>query len=206
MTGTMEDRGLQPTAAALPFISPATKLGKVGLIVSNFQRSLEFYADIIGLQILARSERSAQLGVAAENRILLELEERVGVRRLTGKRFGLYHFALLLRSRADLSSFAEHLQSAAVRAGMSDHLVSEAFYLEDPDSLQIEVYADRDREGWLRHDGEIAVATEPLNLRKHLSHRHQPWAGAPLGSTIGHIRRIYKVMQQRFFASPRPLL
>lgn len=53
MTSTIEHRGLQPAAAALPVISPATKLGKVALIVSNLQRSLDFYAGIIGLQILA---------------------------------------------------------------------------------------------------------------------------------------------------------
>ncbi|WP_263384501.1 VOC family protein [Granulicella arctica] len=187
MSNTVEDQSLQPVAAALPLLSAATKLGKVGLVVSNLQRSLEFYADIIGLQVLAQSERSAQLGITAENRILLELEQREGVRKLIGKRLGLYHFALLLPSRADLSSFAEHLQTAGVRAGMSDHLVSEAFYLEDPDGLQIEVYADRDPKEWLWDGDEIAVATQPLDLRKLLSHRHQPWAGAPLGSTIGHI-------------------
>jgi catechol 2,3-dioxygenase len=187
MRSTVEDRSSQPAADALPFISAATKLGKVGLIVSNLQRSLDFYAGIIGLEVLARGERSAQLGIAAENRILLELEQREGVRKLLGKRLGLYHFALLLPSRADLSSFAENLQSARVRAGMSDHLVSEAFYLEDPDGLQIEVYADRDPKEWLWDGDEIAVATQPLDLRKLLSHRHQPWAGVPLGSTIGHI-------------------
>ena len=187
MNSTMENRRLQLATAATPLLSAATKLGKVGLIVSDLQRSLEFYAEIIGLQILARSESSAQLGVAVENRILLELEERKGVRKLTGKRLGLYHFALLLPSRADLSSFAEHLQASGVRAGMSNHLVSEAFYLEDPDGLQIEVYADRDREDWLWQDGEIAMATQPLDLRKLLNHPHQPWAGVPLGSTIGHI-------------------
>jgi catechol 2,3-dioxygenase len=187
MSSTVEDRRSQPATSAIPFISAATKLGKVGLIVSNLQRSLEFYADIIGLQILARNESLAQLGVVAENRILLELEQREGVRKLTGKRLGIYHFALLLPSRADLSSFAEHLQRAGVRAGMSDHLVSEAFYLEDPDGLQIEVYADRNPKEWPWHDGELAVATQPLDLRNLLSHRHQPWAGAPLGSAIGHI-------------------
>ncbi len=187
MTSTMEERGLQLATAATPLLSAATKLGKVGLIVSDLQRSLDFYAEIIGLQILARSGNFAQLGVGEENRILLELEERKGVRELTGKRLGLYHFALLLPSRADLGSFAEHLQVFGVRAGMSDHLVSEAFYLEDPDGLQVEVYADRSPENWLWHNGEIAVAAEPLDLRKLLNHRHQRWAGVPLGSTMGHI-------------------
>jgi catechol-2,3-dioxygenase len=102
MSSPVEDRRSQPAVAPLPFISAATKLGKVGLIVSNLQRSLDFYADIIGLQILARSERSAQLGVAAENRILIELEQRAGVRKLTGKRLGPHaaNATQLLRGRS----------------------------------------------------------------------------------------------------------
>jgi len=177
----------QAPPATPSFLSAATRLGKVGLIVSNLQRSIEFYSGVIGLQILAGSEGFVQLGIAAENRILLDLEQSDGVHALTGKRLGLYHFALLLPSRADLSSFAEHLQASGVRAGMSDHLVSEAFYLEDPDGLQIEVYADRDREDWLWNGDEIAVATQPLNLRKLLDQPHHTWAGVPPGSTIGHI-------------------
>ncbi len=178
---------MHSTPAAPSLLPAATKLGKIGLIVSNLQRSLEFYSGVIGLQILARSEGSVQLGVAVENRILLELEQRKGVRALTGKRLGLYHFALLLPYRADLSSFAEHLQALGVRAGMSDHLVSESFYLEDPDGLTIEVCADRNRTEWVWHAGEIAVATQPLNLRKLLNLPHQAWAGIPRGSIIGHI-------------------
>ena len=179
--------GTMQSSAAPRLLFAATKLGKVGLIVSDLQRSLEFYAGVIGLQILARSESSVQLGVAVENRILLELEQREGVRELTGKRLGLYHFALLLPSRADLSSFAEHLHALGMRVGMSDHVVSEAFYLEDPDGLTIEVYADRNPEGWVWHAGELAVATRPLNLRKLLDLAHQPWAAVPSGSTVGHI-------------------
>ncbi len=187
MQSTMEYRTTQSSPAAPSLLSAATKLGKVGLIVSDLDRSLQFYSEVIGLQILNRSERSVQLGVAADNRVLLELEQRKGVRALTGKRLGLYHFALLLPHRADLSSFAEHLQAVGIRYGMSDHLVSEAFYLEDPDGLQIEVYADRNRTEWVWHAGEIAVAVEPLNLRKLLNVPHQPWAGVPRGSRVGHI-------------------
>ena len=186
MDATTQDGTVQFSAAS-PLLSAATKLGKVRLIVSDLQRSLEFYAGVIGLQVFDQSESSVQLGVATDNQILLELEQREGVRALTGKRLGLYHFALLLPSRADLSSFAEHLQALGMRAGMSDHLVSEAFYMEDPDGLTIEVYADRNPQNWVWHAGEIAVATQPLNLRKLLDMAHQPWAGVPSGSTMGHI-------------------
>ncbi len=187
MDSTTENATVQASTATPSLLSAATKLGKVGLIVSNLQRSLQFYSGVIGLQVLTRSEDFVLLGVAAENLVLLELEQRQGVRPLIGKRLGLYHSALLLPSRADLSSFAEHLQALGIRAGMSDHLVSEAFYLEDPDRLTIEVYADRNRKEWVWHNGEIAVATQPLNLGQLLDLPHQSWAGVPRGSTMGHI-------------------
>jgi catechol 2,3-dioxygenase len=71
---------------------------------------------------------------------------------------------------------------------MSDHLVSEAFYLTDPDGLGIEVYADRPRDSW-KHDGrELAMATDPLNVRSVIAAGGGvEWNGMPEGTTMGHI-------------------
>ena len=44
-------------------------------------------------------------------------------------------------------------------AGMSDHFVSEAVYLQDPDGLGIEVYADRPRSAWRAENNQLAMAT-----------------------------------------------
>jgi catechol 2,3-dioxygenase len=44
--------------------------------------------------------------------------------------------------------------------------VSEAIYLRDPDGNGIELYRDRDPADWPRRpDGELAMVTEPLDLR-----------------------------------------
>ena len=49
--------------------------------------------------------------------------------------------------------------------GASDHLVSEALYLSDPEGNGVELYRDRPRESWPRHDdGRVKIATEPLDL------------------------------------------
>ena len=171
-----------------PFsLSSAARLGKVGLIVSNLERSLGFYRDVIGLDVLFQEKRFAQLGLSTEGRALLELKEEHGVRPLAEKRLGIYHFALLLPSRADLSSFAEHIGDRGIRAGMSDHRVSEAFYLSDRDGLQLEVCADRDSSDWLTEAGELAVTVQPLNLRNLLGEPHRTWIGVPAGSIVGHI-------------------
>lgn len=165
----------------------SVSVGRVGLIISDLQRSLDFYAGVIGLDVLTQTPRSAQLGLASENHILLEVEQRLGVRPLRSKRLGLYHTALLLPSRAALASFAEHLYRRGIRAGSSDHLVSEAFYLDDPDGLTMEVYADREREVWPWRGKELAVATLPLNLAHLFVTPHTPWKGVPRDASMGHI-------------------
>ena len=48
--------------------------------------------------------------------------------------------------------------------GASDHLVSEALYLNDPDGNGIEIYWDRDPSDWPRSNGQIEMATLPLDL------------------------------------------
>lgn len=165
----------------------SASVGQVGLIVSDLQRSLDFYAGVIGLDVLTQTPRSAQLGVTADQRVLLELEQRPGVRPLRGKRLGLYHTALLLPSRSALASLADHLHRSGIRAGSSDHLVSEAFYLEDPDGLTIEVYADRERELWPWRGKELDAAVLPLNMAHLLATPHTFWKGAPRGTVMGHM-------------------
>ena len=166
---------------------PSAVVGRAGLIVSDLGRSLEFYGGLIGLDVLTQTPHFAQLGVQAENRILLELEQRLGVRPLRGKRLGLYHTALLLPSRAALASFAEHLRQRDARAGSSDHLVSEAFYIADPDGLTIEVYADREREAWPWRGEKVDMGNQPLDFANLLATPHTAWKGVPRGSSMGHI-------------------
>ncbi len=171
---------------AQPLLESAS-VGAAELIVSDLRRSLDFYAGVIGLDVLSETTTSAQLGVAADQTALFELKQRPGVHPLKGKRLGLYHTALLLPSRSALASFADHLYQSGTRAGSSNHLVSEAFYLTDPDGLEIEVYADRDRSQWPWRGSELDAAVLPLDWRDLLATPHRPWAGVPSGTTMGHI-------------------
>ena len=49
--------------------------------------------------------------------------------------------------------------------GASDHGVSQAIYLHDPDGNGIELYWDRDRAWPVDKDGNLAMGTDPLDLR-----------------------------------------
>ena len=96
---------------------------------------------------------------------LVELHERAGARPAPRRgRLGLYHFAILLPDRPSLGRFVAHLGEIDARAGAADHLVSEALYLQDPDNLGIEVYADRPRSTWQRIGRQLHDGADPLDV------------------------------------------
>jgi catechol 2,3-dioxygenase len=161
----------------------------VRLQVSDLRGSVEYYRDVLGFRVADVDRPRAVLAAHGDDRPLVELVERRGANPVSRRgRLGLYHFAILLPDRAALGRFVSHLARTGARAGMSDHLVSEAIYLQDPDNLGIEVYADRPRSTW-RHEGrQLVMATEPLDVRD-LVHAAggEPWTGMTAGTTIGHV-------------------
>jgi catechol 2,3-dioxygenase len=71
---------------------------------------------------------------------------------------------------------------------MADHLVSESLYLTDPDGLGIEVYADRPPSTWQPRGGELAMATDSLDLQSVIAAGGgRAWEGAPAGTILGHV-------------------
>jgi catechol 2,3-dioxygenase len=178
--------GIAPPGYRLP---DATHLGRVRLQVSDVERSLAYYRDVLGFHVLDRTGSRVTLSARGDQRPLLELVERAGASPVPRRgRLGLYHFAILLPDRAALGRFVNHLARIGVRAGMSDHFVSEAVYLQDPDNLGIEVYADRPRSAW-RHEGrQLAMATESLDVRSLVDAAgSETWTGMPQGTVIGHV-------------------
>lgn len=178
--------GEAPKGFRLP---DATRLGRVSLQVSDLSRSLEFYQGVLGFREVDRGSSSSVLAARDDDRPLIELHERPGAKAPPRRgRLGLFHFAILLPERVALGSFAQHLSDSGAYAGASDHLVSEAFYLQDPDNLGIEVYADRPRETWKRVGRELMMATDPLDVGGLVkAAAGLPWHGMPEGTTIGHV-------------------
>lgn len=164
-------------------------LGSVKLQVSDLARSVAYYERVVGLRVLHRGDTTARLGVQGSDETLVELHEKRGVHAVPQRGLlGLYHFAILLPTRAALGQFLAHLRELGTRAGMSDHLVSEAIYLYDPDGLGIEVYADRPREEWRVDGASIAMATDPIDVPDLIAAGgNDRWTGAPAGTCIGHV-------------------
>jgi catechol 2,3-dioxygenase len=167
----------------------ALRLGHVRLQVSDLARSLDYYTSVLGLEARNAGDGSADLHALGEAAPLVVLEERPGTTPIgVNSRLGLYHFAILVPDRSALGRLLGHLSRTGTRIGASDHLVSEALYLRDPDGLGIEVYRDRPRSEWRVLNGELAMASDPLDSAGVLAAgQDEPWAGMPRGTVMGHV-------------------
>ena len=164
-------------------------IGQVSLTVTNLDRSIAFYRDVLGFREAGRDGAVATLG-ADDERPLLELHEHPNAIAKPRRSTGLYHFAILVPSRAALGRSLRRLIDQHWRlTGASDHLVSEALYLDDPDGLGVEIYRDRAREEWPRRNGQIAMATDPLDVEGVHDEpgADAPWTGLDRGTVIGHV-------------------
>jgi catechol 2,3-dioxygenase len=170
-------------------IDPRATMGTVSLNVSDVDRSRLFYERALGLR--ARDGDGGTVAMhAADGPALVELHGDSSAPRLDPRNTGLFHLAVLVPSRLDLAFALARLASARwALDGASDHLVSEALYLSDPDGNGIEIYRDRPRDEWRRSDGQLEMATLPLDLQglaRELSSVAEPQVEAPPGTRVGH--------------------
>jgi catechol 2,3-dioxygenase len=187
-SGGVEAGSGRGAAAPLHRLPTGTRVGAVWLTVADATRSVDFYGSVLGLEVLAEENELITLGPPA-GPALIHLREVRGMQPVAPRsRLGLFHFAVLLPDRSSLGRFLRHANALRVPLGASDHLVSEALYLNDPDGLGIEVYADRPRAGWRRDGRQVAMATEPLDTASLLEAAgDEPWTGAPSGTVMGHV-------------------
>ncbi len=143
-------------------LSDATALGAVDLRVTDLDRAIRFYTEVIGLTVRERDGSDARLGAGGEDLVVLH-EDRSA--RPAGHHAGLYHFALLFPTREELARAGRRIAELRVPIdGASDHITHEAIYLPDPDGIGIELAADRPREGWPMRDGRVVFAGGPHPL------------------------------------------
>ncbi len=148
-------------------------IGHVHLTVSNLDRALKFYHDILGFEVVDRFGDSAVFLSAGgyHHHIGLNTWAGAGAAPAPVGHTGLYHFAILYPDRKELARALKSLVDAKYPIdGSADHGVSEAIYLRDPDNNGIELYVDRPREKWPRDkDGKLKMVSEPLDLKKLLA-------------------------------------
>jgi catechol 2,3-dioxygenase len=154
-------------------IDPRVDIGHVHLKVSDIDRALGFYRDVLGFEEFARMGDQAAFVSAGgyHHHIGLNTWESKGGSPPPQGTTGLYHVAIRYPDRQALATALKRVVEAGVPlSGASDHGVSEAIYLRDPDDNGIELYRDRPREEWPRSaDGELTMFTRPLDLQALLA-------------------------------------
>jgi catechol 2,3-dioxygenase len=160
-------------------IDPGADIGHVHLKVSDLDRAIAFYQDVLGFELQQRMGGEAAFLSAGDYHHHVGLntwQSRGGPPPPPGTT-GLFHFAVRYPTRRALARAVKRVLDADVRfAGASDHGVSEAFYLSDPDRNGIELYWDRPREEWPRpQDGAgVAMVTAPLDVEGLLRELKEP--------------------------------
>lgn len=169
-------------------IHPDTRLGYVHLTVTNLERALTFYRQVLGFKLHRRDGAAAFLGAGGSD--LVALTENTKAQQTRGTT-GLYHFAILVASRLE---FAQSLRCIAEMdvptQGFADHGVSESIYLPDPDGNGIEIYRDRPRSEWRDVNGQLQMGADPLDMDgvlAELEGHAAPWRGLDLATVLGHM-------------------
>ena len=154
-------------------LDPRTRIGHVHLTVSDLDRALQFYRDVLGFDVTSRYGRDAVFLSAGG------YHHHIGLNTWAGRgapppprgTTGLYHFAILYPDRKALATAVRRVLEAGIALeGAADHGVSEAVYLRDPDGNGVELYRDRPEHEWPRTvDGTLAMQTRPLDLDALLS-------------------------------------
>jgi catechol-2,3-dioxygenase len=141
-----------------------TRLQHLVLWVSNVERSVRFYCDVLGFEAKMRGPHAAFLkipGSADDHH--LGLFEQAGVGAPDEGVARMYHAAWEVGQITDLVRARRRLIETGALVGSSDHGASLSLYAKDPDGLEFEVF-------WTVPGGQ-PVGTRPLNLEAELARR-----------------------------------
>jgi catechol-2,3-dioxygenase len=140
------------------------RLQHLVLWVSNVERSVRFYCDVLGFDVKRRYPNAAFLtipGTADDHH--LGLFEQPGLRAPDERVARMYHSAWEVAELTDLARARGRLIEAGSLVGQSDHGMSLSLYAKDPDGLEFEIF-------WTVPNG-TPVGSRALDLDAELARR-----------------------------------
>jgi catechol 2,3-dioxygenase len=153
-------------------IDPRVDIGHVHLKVSDLDRAIAFYREVLGFELTQRmGDEAAFLSAGGyHHHIGLNTWESKGGPPPPRGTTGLFHVAIRYPDRKTLAQAVQAVVDAGVPlTGASDHGVSEAIYLRDPDQNGIELYRDRPRQEWPMAGDGVAMFSQPLDVQALLT-------------------------------------
>jgi catechol 2,3-dioxygenase len=185
-----------PSRTSAPSAELAT-FGPVHLDVTDLDRSLAFWRDLIGLQLRGGDGDVINLGTEQETLVVLHPGATSPVRR---GHAGLYHLAIHLPGEPEFARVLARLFAARTFISPTDHVMSKAIYLDDPDGIGLEFTLETpERVRSMRMtpagpeiidaSGQRRSGRDPLDVREVLSTLPEEDISRPLpvGTKIGHV-------------------
>lgn len=177
-------------------IAAATGVGPVHLAVTDRDRALQFYRNVVGLDLL---DDGAALRMGSAGRELVVLHPGASAPVEQG-RTGLYHLALVLPDRREFARVVRRLHEIGYPHSPTDHTMTKADYLWDADGNGIEIYVETPEDGTLTMteddfgavdaSGNPRSGRDPINLRElftNLSPDDDVFQPLPAASKMGHV-------------------
>ena len=143
------------------------RLQHIVLWISNVDRSVRFYCDVLGFEVKKRYPNAAFLKIpGTPDDHHLGLFQQGGVGAPDERVARMYHAAWEVGELTDLARARRRLIEAHALVGESDHGASLSLYAKDPDDLEFEIF-------WTVPGAE-SIGTRPLDLEGELAKRGLP--------------------------------
>ncbi len=158
-------------------------VGHVHFIVTNLERSIDFYCNILGFHINEDMRTEPQprrvvflssTNIEKEHHYLalMEMSQFQPVQPGTA---GLYHAALLYPNRQALALALKHiLDQGYLIDHCHDYGTGEAINLRDPDGIPLELYYALDPSLWPRVNGQVRVYNRKIEASDILQVLEEP--------------------------------
>ncbi|MFI6910224.1 VOC family protein [Nonomuraea sp. NPDC050394] len=122
---------------------PVQRLNHAVLYVRDVERSVAFYRDALGFEIVMEMPGAAFMqapGSTNDHDLgLFQMGAQAGPTTAGRTSVGLYHLAWEVDTLDELGRIAAKLSELGALAGASDHSTTKALYAKDPDGLEFEV-------------------------------------------------------------------
>ncbi|GAA2292244.1 VOC family protein [Nonomuraea roseoviolacea subsp. roseoviolacea] len=122
---------------------PVQRLNHAVLYVRDVERSVAFYREALGFEVVMGMRGAAFLQAAGSNNDhdlgLFEIGAGAGPSPAGRTSVGLYHLAWEVDTLDELERVAARLSEMGALVGASDHSTTKALYAQDPDGLEFEV-------------------------------------------------------------------
>ncbi|MGO4689805.1 VOC family protein [Glaciibacter sp. 2TAF33] len=161
-----------------------TRMGAVEISARDLAPMRSFYADAVGLDVLAEGDQVLSLGSDGEELVRVVPSDSPAA---TATDAGLYHTAILFPDAASLAGTLQNLARVAPQRyqGSADHLVSLAFYFGDPEGNGVELYVDTPRDQWEWTDGRVRMGAAALDPNRFIADHLGTAPASP--ATVGHV-------------------